>query len=81
MEEEDPMVNDDAQQKQPTSKKKATARKTKTQIRWNRDMNSQLASSARIKRPYMKENTRIGREDENKAWSHIQQGLGLGFRV
>jgi hypothetical protein len=32
VEEEDPMVNNDAQQKQPASKKKATARKTKTQI-------------------------------------------------
>jgi hypothetical protein len=81
VEEEDPMVNDDAQQKQTASKKKATARKTKTQIRWTRVMNSQLASSERIERPYMKENTKIGREDEMKAWGHVQQGLLslLGF--
>jgi hypothetical protein len=75
LEEEHPLVNDDAQQNQPTSKKKATAGKTKTRTRWNCEMNSQLASSVRIKRPYMKENTNIGREDVNKVWSHIQQGL------
>jgi hypothetical protein len=70
-EEGDPEFNWDGSKKQPTSKKKGT----KTQTCWNREMHSQLASLVLVKKPYMKENTKIGKEDEKKVWHHIQQGL------
>ena len=74
-EEGDPLFNWDGSKKQPTSKKKGTPEYTKTQTRWNREMHPQLASLVSVKKPYMKENTKIGKGDAKKVWHHIWQGL------
>jgi len=67
------LVNYDGTPKQQASQKKATAKKV--QIRWTPDMNAQLTSLVRIKKPYMKASTKEGRDDEKKAWRLMQSGL------
>mmetsp|Transcript_14139 Transcript_14139/g.23931 ORF Transcript_14139/g.23931 Transcript_14139/m.23931 type:complete len:327 (-) Transcript_14139:308-1288(-) len=73
-EEVDPLFNWDGTPKL-SSNKRGEPGYQKPMLRWNRPMMGSLSSLVRIKKPHMKDNTKVGKEDEGKCWGFVTKGL------